>query len=184
MIFGYCRVSTEQQNLERQIDLLKKFNCDETLTEKMTGTKADRPVLNLLKEKIRNGDTVVVESLTRLGRSTKDLIELVEYFNSFGVNLISLKENLDSTTATGKAMIGMLSVMAQFERDLIAERTREGLKSARARGRFGGRPKRDDKSTNKALKLYDSKEYSLKEIVDMTGISQATLYRRIKERTL
>jgi len=184
MIFGYCRVSTEQQNLERQLDLLEKYNCEEILTEKMTGAKADRPVLNLLKEKIRKGDTIVIESLTRLGRSTKDLIELVEYFNSLGVNLISLKENLDSTTATGKAMIGMLSVMAQFERDLIVERTREGLKSARARGRFGGRPKRDDKSTNKALKLYDSKEYTLKEIVDMTGVSQATLYRRIKERAL
>ena len=184
MIFGYCRVSTEQQNLERQLDLLEKYNCEEILTEKMTGSKSDRPVLNLLKEKIRKGDTVVIESLTRLGRSTKDLIELVEYFNSLDVNLISLKENLDSTTATGKAMIGMLSVMAQFERDLIVERTREGLKSARARGRFGGRPKRDDKSTNKALKLYDSKEYSLKEIVDMTGVSQATLYRRIKERAL
>ena len=110
MLFGYCRVSTEQQYLERELDLLKKFDCVEILTEKMIGTKSDRPVLNLLKEKNEKGDIVVVESLTRLGRSTKDLIELVEYFNSFGVNLISLKENLDSTTATGKAMIGMLSV--------------------------------------------------------------------------
>ncbi|MDO0825996.1 recombinase family protein [Desulfosporosinus nitroreducens] len=184
MVFGYCRVSTEQQNLERQLDLLRKYTCDEILTEKMTGTKSDRPVLNLLKEKIREGDIIIIESLTRLGRSTKDLIELVEYFNSKGVNLISLKEHLDSTTATGKAMIGMLSVMAQFERDLIAERTREGLKSARARGRVGGRPKKDEKAINKAIKLYDSQEYSIKEIVDMTSISQATLYRRIKERKI
>ena len=180
MIFGYCRVRTEEQVLDRQLESLKKYNCDEIFMEKITGTKANRPELNKLKEKVREEDIVVIESLSRLGRSTKNLLELVEYFKGKKVKLISTKENIDTESATGQLLLTVLSAISQFERDLTVERTKEGLVAARARGRKGGRPKSDEKALNKAIKLYQSKEYSIKEIVSMTGISQSTIYRNIK----
>ena len=148
--------------------------------EKITGTKANRPELNKLKEKVREEDIVVIESLSRLGRSTKNLLELVEYFKGKKVKLISTKENIDTESATGQLLLTVLSAISQFERDLTVERTKEGLIAARARGRKGGRPKSDEKALNKAIKLYQSKEYSIREIVSMTGISQSTIYRNIK----
>lgn len=178
--YGYARVSTKQQDLIRQLDLLDEYNCTEILTEKMSGTKRDRPELIRLKDKVRPGDSIVVESFSRLGRSTKDLIELVEYFESKNVKLISIKENFDTNTPQGKLMLTVFQAFSQFERDLIAQRTIEGLESARARGRKGGRPKVKETRINKALKLYHSEEYSISEIVEMTGISQATLYRYIR----
>lgn len=182
--YGYARVSTQQQDLSRQLDMLKQHHCIEILTEKISGTRMDRPELFRLKDKVRSGDTIIIESFSRLGRSTKDLIELVEYFESKGVKLISLKENFDTNTPQGKLMLTVFQAFSQFERDIIAQRTKEGLESARARGRKGGRPQVKDKSIEKALKLYDSKEYSISEIVGMTGISQATLYRYIRKRTV
>lgn len=176
-IYGYARVSTHQQELNRQVDLLKDKNCNEILTEKVTGTKSSRPELDRLKDKLRPGDTVVVESFSRLGRSTKDLIDLVTYFEENSVKLISLKENFDTTTPQGRLMMTVFQAFSQFERDLIVERTTEGLKSARARGRVGGRPAADSKSVDKAIRLYQSKEYSIKEITEMTNISKSTLYR-------
>ena len=179
-IYGYARVSTQQQDLNRQLDMLKQHNCIEILTEKISGTKSDRPELFRLKDKVRPGDTIIIESFSRLGRSTKDLIELVEYFENKGVKLISLKENFDTNTPQGKLMLTVFQAFSQFERDLIAQRTKEGLESARARGRKGGRPRVKDKNIKKALKLYNSKEYSISEIVEMAGISQATLYRYVR----
>ena len=178
-IFGYARVSTTDQNLDRQIDALKKYGVDFIYNEKITGTKRDRPELMKLLERVTNGDTVVVESLSRLGRSTKDLIELVETFNAKGVNLVSLKEAIDTTTSTGKLLFTLMSAIAQFERDVIADRTREGLNSARARGRNGGRPKSDPEAIAKAIKLYNTKQYSLREIEELTGIKKDTLYRNL-----
>lgn len=134
-IYGYARVSTRQQELARQLKLLEKYNCNEILTEKMTGTKSNRPELNRLKDKLRPGDIVVVESFSRLGRSTKDLIDLVNYFEENNVKLISVKESFDTTTPQGRLMMTVFQAFSQFERDLIVERTKEGLKSARARGR-------------------------------------------------
>ena len=134
-IYGYARVSTRQQELALQLYLLEKYNCNEILTEKMTGTKSNRPELNRLKDKLRPGDIVVVESFSRLGRSTKDLIDLVNYFEENNVKLISVKESFDTTTPQGRLMMTVFQAFSQFERDLIVERTKEGLKSARARGR-------------------------------------------------
>lgn len=176
-IYGYARVSTQKQDLIRQLDMLNEYNCTEILKERMSGTKSDRPELNRLKDKIRPGDTLVIESFSRLGRSTKDLMELVEYFENKGVKLISIKENFDTNTPQGKLMLTVFQAFSQFERDLIAQRTREGLESARARGRKGGRPKVKEKNLEQALKLYRSKDHSIREIVEMSGISQATLYR-------
>lgn len=133
-IYGYARVSTQRQDLIRQLDMLQNYNCTEILTEKVTGTKSDRPELARLKDKIRPGDTLVVESFSRLGRSTKDLIELVDFFENKGVKLISIKEQFDTNTPQGKLMLTVFQAFSQFERDLISQRTQEGLESARARG--------------------------------------------------
>lgn len=179
-IFGYARVSTEQQNLDRQLDALKHYGCDVIYNEKITGTKRDRPELEKLLDRMTVGDTVVVESLSRLGRSTKDLIELTELFEKNGVHLVSLKEQIDTSTATGKLLFTLMSAIAQFERDVIADRTREGLVAARARGRKGGRPKTNPEIIKKALKLYHTNQYTVKEIEELTGVKKATLYRNLK----
>lgn len=178
-IFGYARVSTEQQNLDRQLDALRKYGCDTIYNEKMTGTKRDRPELAKILDRMTEGDTVVIESLSRLGRSTKDLIELTELFQSKGVHLVSLKEQIDTSTSTGKLLFTLMSAIAQFERDVIADRTREGLKSARARGRTGGRPRTDADAVRKAIKLYNTRQYSIREIEELTGVKKSTLYRNL-----
>ncbi|MEK4630535.1 recombinase family protein [Solibacillus sp. FSL R7-0682] len=175
------RVSTRQQELNRQLDLLKQYNCQEILTEKLSGTKTDRPELNRLKDKLRPGDMVIVESFSRLGRSTKDLIELVAYFEEREIKLLSIKENFDTSTPQGKLMMTVFQAFSQFERDLIVQRTKEGLISARARGRQGGRPKVNERELKKAINLYKSEQYSVSEIVEMTGISRATIYRYLKQ---
>src|SRR5699024_604258 len=162
--------------------LLESYNCNEILTEKMTGTKADRPELERLLDKLRPGDMVDVESFSRLGRSTKDLIDLVNYFEENDIKLISSKENFDTSTPQGRLMMTVFQAFSQFERDLIVERTKEGLQSARARGRKGGRPRVKQKDIDKAIKLYDTKTHSLAEIEEMSGVSKATLYRYLQER--
>lgn len=178
-VFGYARVSTEAQNLDRQLDALKNYGVDIIYNEKITGTKKNRPELTKLLDRITEGDTVVVESLSRLGRSTKDLIELTEIFQSKGVNFVSLKEAIDTNSPTGKLLFTLMSAIAQFERDVIADRTLEGLKSARARGRTGGRPRADPEQVKKAVKLYKTEQYSVKEIEELTGIKKSTLYRNL-----
>lgn len=180
--YGYARVSTHSQELNRQLDLLEKYECNEILTEKISGTKANRPQLNRLKEVVREGDTVIVESWSRLGRSTRDLIDLMDYFSSKKVKVISDKEKFDTSMPQGKLMLTVFQAFAEFERDLIVDRTKEGLKSARARGRVGGRPKKNPKKVEQALKLYDTKQHSLKEIQDLTKVSPATLYRYLEKR--
>lgn len=183
MRFGYARVSTDAQSLDRQVDALNKYGVDDLLTEKMTGTKRSRPELDrLIDDKMREGDTVVIESLSRLGRSTKDLLTLVELFNERGVKLVSLKENIDISTATGKMLLTVLSALCQFERDLTVQRTNEGLTAARARGRKGGRPPTDKKTIEKAIKLHEAKAMSISEICEVCNISQGTLYKAINER--
>lgn len=182
MTYGYGRVSRQEQQLDRQLDALRAYGCSRLFVEKAAGTKADRPELARLRDCVRAGDTVVVESWSRLGRSTKDLIELTEWFAREEVRLVSLKENFDTSTPQGKLMMTVFQAFAEFERNLISQRTKESLSSARARGRKGGRPPRNPKTVERALKLYDSKEYSIREIVEMTGISQSTLYRYIGAR--
>lgn len=179
--FGYARVSTEQQNLDRQLDMLTQYGVDYIFNEKMTGTKRDRPELNKLLDRLMAGDTVVVESLSRLGRSTKDLIELVELFEKKQVPLVSLKEQIDTSTPAGKLLFTLMSAIAQFERDVIAERTREGLNAARARGRVGGRPRTNEQKVRQAVKLYQTGQYSVREIEELTGVKKSTLYRRLGE---
>lgn len=181
MIIGYARVSTVDQSLNLQIDSLSEFGCNEIFQEKVSGARDDRTELMNALRMLRAGDKFVVYKLDRLARSTKSLIEIAENLRNKNVEFISIQDNLDTSTAAGKAMFGMLSVLAEFERDIIRERTFSGLKAARARGRKGGRPKVNKQKLNQALALYHSKRMTVREIQEITGISPATLYRAIKE---
>ena len=184
MKYGYGRVSTQTQELARQEDLFNRFGIDERyrFMEKMTGTKANRPQLDRLKDEVREGDTVYIESLSRLGRSAKDLLALIDYFQNKGVILVSDKENIDTSTPAGKMLTTIMCALAEFERDLIVERTKEGLEAARARGRKGGRKPKSEKDIKIALSMYDSKEFSVSEICKRCNVSQGTLYKAINER--
>ena len=183
MKLGYARCSTLDQNLDWQIDALTKEGCDRIFQEKFTGTRKDRPELLRMMDMLREGDTVIICELTRLSRSVKDLFELVEQVEKAGANIKSLKEPwLDTTTPQGRLLFTIFSGVSQFERELIRERTMEGLASARARGRMGGRPGKDKKIVEQALTLYDSKAYSVDEISKTTGISRATLYKYVNLR--
>ena len=179
-VLAYARVSTSDQNLDRQKDALEKYGIDRLYCEKMSGTKKSRSELDRMLSEIEDGDTIVIESLSRLGRSVKNLAELMELFNERNIRLVSLKETIDTTSSTGRLLFTILSSLAQFERDVLAERTKEGLAAARARGRCGGRPKLDETAVKKAVALYRTKQYSLKEIQNLTGVSPSTIYRAIK----
>jgi DNA invertase Pin-like site-specific DNA recombinase len=183
---GYARVSTDDQHLELQIDALKAAGVEERdiFMEKVTGSKKDRPELEKLLAYAQPGDSIVVWKLDRIGRSVKHLIDLSEHFKANGIEFVSLKEKLDTSTATGRLMFNMLASLAEFEREIIAERTNAGLSAARARGRKGGRPQKDADDIERALKLYRSKEYSIADITTMTGISKATLYRSMKVESI
>jgi len=177
-------VSTIEQNLDRQIDAMKENGAEKIFTEKVTGKKSDRPELLRMMDQLREGDTVIVSELTRLSRSTKDLFALVEQMQSRGANIRSLKETwLDTTTPHGKLMFTIFAGLSQFEADLTAQRTREGLAAARARGRLGGRPRVEADKSGMALKMYDSKEFSVDEICKSCDIGKTTLYRLLSERS-
>lgn len=184
MIIGYARVSTLDQNLGRQIDALEKYGVDKIIEEKYTGTKKDREGLKYLLDIIREGDTVVVESISRLGRRTIDVLQLIEEFEKMGVKVISLKENFDTSNAIGRAMLQMMAVCAELERNQIAERIKEGIEASKKRGKRVGRPRVDPDKLKIALRMYDSGDYSIKEIIKTTGISQGSLYRAIDKRKL
>lgn len=183
MVFGYARVSTQEQNLARQLDELKIAGAEEIIQEKVTGTKADRPELNKLIYKLRTGDLVVVSDLTRLSRSTKDLFNLVEIIEKKGANIRSIKESwLDTTTPYGKLMFTFIAGISQFERDLISQRTKEGLVAARARGKKGGRkPKLDANKRKTIYELYQQKKTTVNDICSMFDITKPTFYKVIKD---
>lgn len=184
MRIAYARVSTDAQELYRQLDALEKVGYDKLIQEKYTGTKNDRAGLHQLLDIVREGDTVIVESISRLGRKTLDILSTIEELTNRGIVFISLKESMDTTTPTGKAMLGMMAVIAQLERDLIVQRTKEGLDSAKLRGVKLGRPAMDEQKVQDALKLYDEGNHSIKEIIRITGISQGKLYKEINKRQL
>ena len=180
MIFGYARVSTNKQKNDLQIKDLKKEKCDEIICEKISGTTSFRDKRDALLNQIRKGDKIIVWRLDRWGRSLKDLIETINYIKSKNAHFISLKENIDTTCATGMFMFHIMAAMAQFEKSLISERTKAGLSLARSRGRFGGRPiKMNSRQIEKAIELIDEKEMLMVDIAKKFEVSRATLYRTI-----
>lgn len=182
MKIGYARVSTQDQSLDLQIDALKKMGCERIYEEKASGKRDDRPELHKMLDSLREGDTVVVYKLDRISRSTRHLIELVESFEEQGVEFVSLEDQIDTTTPMGRFFFRMMASIAELERDILSERTKAGLKAARARGRVGGRPRVDPDKIQIALRMYDSKDYTLSEIKKATGIGSTTLYRYVNKR--
>ena len=178
MKIGYARVSTDDQNLDLQRDALKKAGCERIYEEKESGGKADRPELLRLMEALRPGDTIAVWRLDRLGRSIKNLIETVEKIEAAGAGFQSLTESIDTTTSGGKLIFHIFAALAEFERNLIRERTQAGLKAARARGRNGGRPKTMDEGKQKiAQALRDDPTQSIAAICKTLGVSRTVFYR-------
>ncbi len=184
MKFGYARVSTKEQSLDLQIDALKKADCQEIFHEVVSGSKTKRVELDRLLSTMRKGDVLVIWKLDRLGRSLKHLIELVQQLIEKGIGLQSLNDPVDTTTSQGKLIFNIFACLAEFERDLIRERTQAGLKAARARGRTGGRPKGlSPKAQRKAVAaeaLYKEGELSVVEICQNLSISKATLYKYLR----
>ena len=180
MIFGYARVSTADQQLHLQLDALQHYGCTDVRHEKASSVK-ERPALQQLLTQLRAGDTLVVWKLDRLGRSLKDLVTLVVGFQQQGVHFISLQDHLDTTTAQGRLMFNLFASLAEFERDIIRERTRAGLTAVRARGRQGGRPKglsKEALSKAQAAKtLYLQQDKPVAEIGQLLGVGRATIYR-------
>lgn len=178
MKIGYARVSKKTgQSLDRQLDALAAAGCERVYSEKESGALADRPELARMMDALRKGDTVVVSKLDRISRSTKHLIELAGEFEERGVGFVSLGDAVDTATPTGRFFFRMLASVAELERDLIAERTREGLVSARARGRCGGRPAADGRAVEKALAMYRSRQFTMPEITAACGVSKSTVYK-------
>lgn len=182
MLIGYARVSTDDQTLDLQRDALSAAGCERVYEDKAGGAKADRPGLKEALGQLRAGDTLVVWRLDRLGRSLKDLIVRAEELHEQGVGLKSLQESIDTDSSSGQLIFHIFGALAQFERNLIRERTRAGLDAARARGRKGGRRKLLDTTKRAhAVDLYKSKKHTAKEICALMGISRATLYTYIEE---
>jgi DNA invertase Pin-like site-specific DNA recombinase len=186
MLIGYARVSTHEQNLDLQLDALRAAGCEKIFTDKISTLKEERKGLLEALDFLRPGDVLIVWKLDRLGRTLKQLIELVAAFNQKGIGFKSLKETIDTTTSTGKLVFHIFAALAEFERDIIHERTRAGLAAARARGRLGGRPKlqtKDPKKIALAKQLYADRNMPVTEICSTLHIGRSTLYRYVGEQT-
>ncbi len=183
MKIGYVRVSKHEQNEALQIDALKEAGCEKWFVDKITGSKAERKGLNEALAYLRPGDTFVVWKLDRAGRSLKHLMELLKDLQERGIEFLSLTEQIDTTTPGGKLIFHLMGALAEFERDLIRERTNAGLAAARARGRVGGRPRKLKTNGKVALarRMFGDQSHSIPEICAALGISRATLYRYAKE---
>lgn len=182
MKIGYARVSTHEQNLDLQNDALEKVGCEKIIVDTASGKNTLRPGLETIKTILRKGDTLVVWRLDRLGRSLKDLIDWMNYLEEEEVGFTSLQESINTATPTGKLIFHLFGALAEFERNLILERTKAGLAAARARGRLGGRRKSLTKEKRKMVfDLYQGKQYPIQEICNMFGITKPTLYKYVAE---
>ena len=184
MKIGYARVSTTDQNLDLQTDALKATGCKKIFSDRgVSGAKAERPGLDKALDQLRKGDILVIWKLDRLGRSLSHLLSIIEDLKQKGVDFASVQDGFDTSTASGKMVFSVIGAMAEYERNLIRERTMAGLAAARARGRTGGRPKSLDESQVKvAIALADAGELSIKEICEQVGCSRSTYYRQVAPR--
>lgn len=187
-IIGYARVSTEDQNLDMQQLAIEKYarehNLELTLyVEKISTRKIERTELNNALKAAASGDRFVVYKLDRLARSTKELYQLTDEMTRRGIDFVSIQDSFDTTTPTGRAMFGMLAVFAEFERDIIQQRTKAGLDAARKRGRLGGRPAIDADTKRRIVKLFESGE-SAADIAKEYGIGRSTVYKVLKDKEI
>jgi DNA invertase Pin-like site-specific DNA recombinase len=179
-LLGYARVSTLEQNADLQADALTAAGCWRVFTDHVSGAKAERPELGRVLEQLRDGDTLVVWRLDRLGRSLRHLIDVVADLSARGAGFRSVSESIDTTTSGGRLVFHVFGALAEFERDLIRERTLAGLQAARRRGRAGGRPAlmTKDKTTT-AQRMYDQQELTVEQIARALGVSRSTIYRAL-----
>lgn len=181
MLIGYARVSTDEQNLALQTDALEVAGCVRIFTDKLSGSRLDRPGLADALSHLRSGDTLVVWKLDRLGRTVRQLVEFVARLNQNGVEFRSLTDGIDTTTPAGRFFFHMMAALAEMERDLTRERTMAGLAAARARGRNGGRPPAlSAKQLIQARHLIQHPDQSMAEIAATLGVSRSTLYRALR----
>lgn len=184
MRVAYVRVSTVEQNEARQLEALEKYDIEKWFTEKVSGKDTNRPELKKMLDFVREGDTIYVHDFSRLARSTKDLLEIVDNLTARGIHLVSNKENIDSATPSGKLMLTMIGAIAEFERQNLLERQREGIAIAKREGKYkGGQVKRiDDNRFMDAYKRYQSREISKSKMADELEISRPTLDKLIKDK--
>lgn len=186
MKFGYARVSTQDQNLSLQLDALKTAGCERVYQEKASGSKTERPELVKLLDHLREGDTLVIWKLDRLGRSLTHLIQLVTDLEQRQVGLVSISDPVDTTTAPGRLIFRIFASLAEFEREVIRERTLAGLASARRRGKLLGRPRGLSKGAEQkariAESLYKEEQFSVEQIARQLNISKTTLYKYLRQR--
>ena len=181
MLIGYARVSTTEQTLDLQRDALEKAGCENIFTDQVSGTKTERKALTEALSHLREGDTLVVWRLDRLGRSLRHLIDTITELHDRGVGFKSLQENIDTTTSGGKLIFHIFGSLAEFEREIIRERTTAGLKSARTRGRVGGRPKSlSAKEVQMLRNMAADKSLTVSDICRTLGIGRTTFYRYVK----
>jgi len=183
MLIGYARVSTQDQNLDLQRDALTKAGCQKVFEDKVSGTRADRPGLGKAQEMLREGDTLVVWKLDRLGRSVKQLVDLVGDLHKQGVQFKSLTDAIDTGTASGRFFFHVMASLAEMERELIVERTRAGLEVARKLGRTGGRKRKMTDSKIESARKLLATGVPPRDVADNLGISVPTLYRWIPAST-
>jgi len=184
-LIGYARVSTRDQNPEGQTDVLSSAGCEKLFVDRASGTLAKRPALTEALGYLRAGDTLVVTKLDRLGRSVKNLKEISDQLQERGIGLKALSQGIDTTTPGGRLFFHMLAAIAEFEHDLIVERTQDGLAAARARGRKGGRrPKMTENRIKQARAMYDTGDHTVQEIADTFGVGRATIYRHLEDERL
>ena len=176
---GYARVSTNGQNLDSQLDALKNAGCIRIFADKASGIREDRPEWSKLMEYLRAGDTLVVTELSRMTRSLIHLLQLVQDFENKGINIISMRESIDTRSATGRAFLSIIGAINQMERELKAERTAAGRMAAKARGRTGGRPRIDPAKLEQARILYENSENSASKVCETFGISRRTFFNHM-----
>ena len=181
MIVGYVRVSTVEQNESRQLITMEKYNVEKVFSEKVSAKDTNREELNKMLEFVREGDTIVIHDFSRLARSTKDLLHIVELLEDKKVNLISAKENIDSSTPTGKLMLTMIGAINEFERTNMLERQREGIAIAKAEGKYKGRKEVKVDNFEEYYKRYLNREFNKTQLAKELGVSRPTLDKLIKE---
>ena len=175
---GYARVSSAGQNLISQLDDLKKAGCSKIFSEKISGIKEDRPEWNRLMDYLRPGDVLVVTELSRMSRSLMHLLQTIKFLEEKGIHLHSLREDINTTTATGRAFVSIIGAINQMERELKSERTAAGRAAAKARGKTGGRPKTDQKKLEHARILYENSNQTAAEICQAIGVGRRTFFSR------
>src|SRR5699024_10946801 len=180
---GYARVSTKDQNLNSQIDTLNEYGCERIFSEKVSDRKYNRTELDKCLDYLREGDILIITKLDSLGRTTKQLKELAQYLERSEINLVIKDMNINTKDANGEMFSTMMGAFAEQEGNLLSERTKKGLNSARSRGRMGGRPRLSKDKRETVISLYESKKYTINEIIRMTGVSKSTIYNIVNSQT-